>query len=282
MKDVPLFSDFLSFSNDDIAPNVPETLIYSVSGTRRSAALAGISPNGEEYAVWSRKEMLKCVQILFDHGVKNVLMPILTPSQFNESTRNYSEHLWRWIDWGLASEGAIDEFNRRGWYVNIPFADFMPELAFAKKRLAQLPSEDRPRLWVFVIPSHNAMMEWMLKMVQANPSMSDSEDVIRLLYGEDIVPASMYLDFGKPVVSPDLVPPFLAGVMHCYWSQKPGYSLTDGLFRSVLYDYLYLRKTWAKDKSNRPSQILDHADIWQSDRILGLGQELGPYWYPVS
>ncbi|MFT5193424.1 MAG: hypothetical protein ACI9EW_000979 [Cellvibrionaceae bacterium] len=279
----PTFQEFSSLLNSEVASNVPETVIYSVSGTRRSAVLAGISPNGDEYAAWSRQEMIRCLKIIFEHGVKNVVMPILTPSQFNETTDNYREHLWRWIDWGLVSDKALLEFSNLGWYVNIPFSEFVPELTNARERLSTLEErEGAPRLWIFVTPSHNQLMEWMLQKIQSSGPVANTNEAIKLIYGSFIPPAELYLDFGKPIVSPDLVPPFLGGVMNCYWSQQPGYSLSTESFRTILYDYLYLRKTWQKDKTGRSEQILDNRNDWKKMKVIGLGKKLGPYWYPVE
>ena len=279
----PSFEEFNALPKSHISAHVPETVIYNVSGSRRAAALIGKPTAGDGYLIWSHRQMIRCLKILFDHGVKNVLMPAVTPGLFKETTENYREHLWRWIDWGFASDETLAEFQELNWNVRIIFSEFIPELGHTHERLNQIEmKEGRPNLWVSVASSHNQMMEWMLQKIQLHGPVANTTDAIKLLYGADIPPAKLFLDFGKPIVSSDVVPPFLTGIMNCYWSQQPGYSLTCESFRKILYDYLYVRKTWQSDKSDRTVNVLNDKDQWEQLKIIGLGKKLGPYWYPID
>lgn len=137
-------------------------------------------------------------------------------------------------------------------------------------------------------------LDWLIGQQRADggwgdPSMPQTRDAPTLasilalyliLYGEDIPPASIYLDFSKPVVSPDLLPPYLIGVLHCYWSQQPGYSLDQEQLRTILYDFAYVRPTWQVDKTGRAEQVLAQRKVWEQRRIIGLGKRVGPFWYP--
>jgi len=80
---------------------------------------------------------------------------------------------------------------------------------------------------------------------------------------------------------PDLLPPALMGQVQCYWSQQPGYTLTETQLRTILYDYAYLRHTWQKEKLERAKEALVHRQAWEEGPILGLGIRLGPFWYPA-
>jgi hypothetical protein len=257
-------------------------MIYSVSGTRRSAALAGKYTRGEEYVRWSRERMMMCLDLIFSHGVEHIIMPVITPSQFNEATPSYREHLWQWLDGGLSGSEALAEYQARGWRVRIPFGDQLPRLQAASERVEAGTAEESSRcLWVFVVPEHNLLWECALARLQQTNAGSVDE-AVRLLYGADIPPATLYLDFGKPIASPDLLPPFLIGVLQCYWNQQPGYSLNERQFRTILYDYAYVRPTWQENKRGRAEKALEHRDTWNEERIIGLGRRLGPFWYPAS
>lgn len=273
---------FLAAPLAEVSAAAPESMIYSVSGTRRGAALAGRPDRGQEYVQWSREQMMACLDLIFDHGVRHVIMPVITPSQFMEATPAYREHLWDWLDEGLAGADAVIDYQARGWQVRIPFADSLPRLRKAGSRLAQeTTTDDGPYLWVFVISSHNLLWEQALaQLAQRSQPVRTASEAVRFLYGADIPPATLYLDFGKPVFSPDIAPPFLSGVMHCYWTQRPGYSLDEGQWRRILYDYAYARPTWKEDKQGRAEKALAHEEVWRQNLIIGLGRRLGPFWYP--
>lgn len=278
----PSLQAFLAAPAAEVAAVAPQSMIYSVSGTRRGAALAGKLDRGQEYVQWSRQRMLSCLDLIFGHGVRHVIMPVITPSQFMEATPAYREHLWDWLEDGLAGPQALAAYQARDWQVRIPLIQALPRLRQADARLAQQTTTERGRyLWAFVIPSHNLLWEQALARLAQEPGQArTAPEAVRLLYGAEIPPATLYLDFGKPVFSPDLAPPFLSGVMHCYWTQQPGYSLDQRQWRRILYDYAYTRPTWQEDKQGRAEQVLAHEEIWRQEHIVGLGRRLGPFWYP--
>lgn len=272
---------FLEASRADVARVAPRSMIYSVSGTRRSAALEGQLADGARYVQWSRERMMGCLELIFTHGVQHVIMPVITPSQFAEATPAYREHLWGWLDAGLAGEQALAEYARRGWRVRLPFYEALPPLRDAGARLARgTAGEGAPSLWAFVAPEHNFFWEQALS-TGVLAGAGTAAEARQLLYGADIPPATLCIDFGKPVISPDLAPPFLAGVMHAYWTQKPGYSLDEGQWRRILYDFAFVRPTWREDKQGRAEEALAHEAVWRQEVVLGLGRRMGPFWYPI-
>ena len=105
-------------------------------------------------------------------------------------------------------------------------------------------------------------------------------EAIHALYGEDVPLITLYLAFGKPTISADLLPPLLAGPVQCYWTQRPGYQLTTDELRLVLFDNAFLRKTWREDKTGRAEQAMATRAAWEQGPILGLGMRIGPFWYP--
>ncbi|MCB9431913.1 MAG: hypothetical protein H6668_07985 [Ardenticatenaceae bacterium] len=277
---MPSLEEFLTLPIEEVIPLAPQTMVYYVSGSRRGAALDGVGTSGEAYKHWASKEMMRCVSLLFDYGIKHLLMPMVTPGSFSEITSGYREFLWNWIDWGLAREEAIEFFIQQGWHVHIPFGEHIPELKNVIEQLkvtTQFPKKSS--LWIFIVPEQNILWEWALAKLQAKP-VTNTQAAVKLLYGEEIPLATLYLDFGKPIISSDLLPPFLIGKLESYWSQEPGYSLNDQLFRRILYDFAFIRKTWMEDKSGRAEQAIEYRNAWEGGVVLGLGERLGPFWYP--
>lgn len=284
MSDDPSVSleEFQEWPVEEIAKVAPATMIYSVSGSRRSAALTGHPTSGDAYFQWSHEQMMASLDMIFRHGIQHIIYPVVTPSQFNESTPEYREYLWNWLDWGLGGDEAMGHFKRNGWRVYIPFGEKFPRLKRASERLvATQGATGRHSMWFFIIPEHNLLWEWALAALSQSQAAT-IEEAIRFLYAEDIPPATLYLDFGKPIVTPDLLPPFLIGVLQCYWNQRPGYLTDQRQFRSILYDYAFNRPTWQSDKTGRAEEALAHREAWEKGPVIGMGKRIGPFWYPVG
>jgi hypothetical protein len=271
-------ADFVALPRTDVVRFTPQTIIYAAAGTRRQAALAGIDAGGEEYPRWSRLQMLAACQLLFDHGVRHIFTLLAGPGQFQE-VGNYGERLLAWLAWGVAGEEALADFRRLGWRVRLLCGDDLPQLHAARTQLERLGGDAARTLWLQVVSHVDAPWQWVLEA--ANRSQARTRQAaVRALYGEDVPLASLYLAFGKPVVAPELIPPLLAGAVQCYWTQRPGYSLTELELRRILYDYAFTRATWRADKTGRAEQVLEHAEAWRRGPLLGIGTRLGPFWYP--
>jgi hypothetical protein len=282
MEDQPLkFSDFLTIPSADLAALVPQTMIFAAGGTRRSAALAGISTSGNTYAQWAYDQMIACFELFFEHGVRHIITHAIIPSQYQEITQNYREQLLNWVDWVLAGPQAIEGYQKRGWKTRLMGAESLPDIMPIAKRLRENPAPmDAPTLWFTVTPDETSPWENLLAAVRRLEATTQVE-AIKAQFGEYIPPATLYIGSGKPGVFPAVVPPLLMGKMQCYWTQRPGFILERETIRAILYDYAYTRKTWRQDKSGRAEQVLKERDIWQQAPILGLGMRLGPFWYPA-
>ncbi len=280
---LPSLNDFLGASLAEIRPYAPDTFVYAASGTRRAAVLAGVPTAGDEFPKWSKRGLFQSIDLIFQHGVKHLIMPMLVPSQFRETTEGYQEHLWRWYVEGLTGPDSLDHYQRKDWRVRFALGEFIPQIQDAAECLkANTPPEATCTLWCFAVPDFYKVWEWVLQRTQESGSSSYSQ-AVKAVYGELIPPASIYLGTVKPLLSISQLPPLLlTDEVQCYWNLRPGYSLDQTQLRSILYDYAFLRKTWQKDKTGRAEQALVHRQIWERGDILGLGKRLGPFWYPDS
>jgi hypothetical protein len=278
---VPSLEEFLQLPIEEVRKVAPTTFIYAASGTRRAAALAGIPTQGDEYVRWSRQQLFRGIELLFNYGVRHLCMPMLGPSQFNEVTGKYQEYLWNWFANGLASPDALALYERSGWRVRIAFSQFIPQLREAGQKLRAATSQaSEHTLWCFAIPDYSLPLQWMLEAAHQAQAYTP-ETAVKALYGEVIPSAEVYLSTGKPLLSTLQLPPLLMrGILQGYWNQRPGYSLDDHQLRMLLYDYAYLRRTWKQDKTGRAEQALANRRTWERAPILGIGTRLGPFWYP--
>lgn len=269
--------EFLAAPQRDVRRVAPQAIVYAPSGTRRQAALAGIDSSSDAYAAWSRSQAMSSVQLLFDHGVRHVFTLLAGPGQFQE-VGNYRERMLEWIEWATASREALAEFRQNGWRVRLLCDDGVPQLERAQRVLAS--TQGAVTVWFQVISDREAPWRWMIDAIRRCHPHNRAE-LITAIYGEQVPLVELFIAFGKPTMAPELLPPLLADNVQCYWTQRPGYSLTETELRHILYDYAFLRQTWQADKTGRAEGALEHAAIWENGSILGLGQRLGAFWYPL-
>lgn len=276
----PTLAEFQAAPHADVARVAPACLVYAAAGTRRQAALAGLRSDSEAYARWSRVEMMRACQIIFEHGVRHIFTILATPGQFQEVGR-YRERLLDWIAWGVAGPEALADYVRLGWRARLIGVNELESLRSSAERLLALPAPSgAPTLWYWVVPDSDAPWRWLRDAITHTNGARAA--AIHALYGEVLPPASLYLSFGKPIVADYLLPPLLCECIHCYWTQRPGYALTQMELRTILYDYAFTRPTWQADKSQRGEAAVAQRAYWEQPLILGVGARLGPFWYPAN
>src|SRR5215216_6684222 len=157
----PSLEQFLTVPASEVARVMPETVVYITGGTRRSAVLAGISLQSDEYARWTRERMIACFELLFRFGARHIFTTMIRPGQFAEVGR-YRDRLLDWLDWGLAGPEALATYAQRGWRVRLLGADGLGQLGAAAKRLRQaMPGTGTPALWYYVVPEVESPWQWV-------------------------------------------------------------------------------------------------------------------------
>ncbi|WP_434390429.1 hypothetical protein [Melittangium boletus] len=276
----PTLDAFLAAPIEEVRRVAPPSLVWVVEGTRRSAALAGIDTRGDAYARWTLSRMNDCVGLFFDHGVRHLFAPLLSPSQFAEVTPRYREHLVDWVALLVRDPALLAPYQRHGWRLRLLGAESMPALRPLAEAFAAATPRGEHTLWCSVVSETGALWNELLGAVVRTGART-REAAIRALYGEDIPPAPVMIAFGKPMVSPEQVPPLMQGRMDCYFTQRPGFRLTARELRTVLHDHAFVRRTWRADKTGRAHEALGFRRAWEEGPMLGLGLRLGPFWYPV-
>jgi hypothetical protein len=276
----PSLEEFINAPIEQVLRVAPATAIYAAGGTRRSAALAGITPHTDEYANWLRGEMLSFMELLFSHGLRHVFAPTIISPNVVEFA-HYRERFLGWVVQNLVGAEALADYARRGWRVRMIGTEGIPELQTAAAELVRATPPDWSRtLWWVASPTPEAPWDAALDTVASAGARTRAE-AIRALYGEDIPLATLFISCGKPIAMYDLIPPLLVGKLQCYWVQRPGYQLDEHMIRSILYDYAYTRRIGeGVGSGERYAYIEAQHSTWETDAVLGLGQRLGPFWYP--
>lgn len=282
--DIPTLENFLEFPVEKVRPVVPASLIFAAGGTRRSAALSGMSR--ENYAPWALQRMLATCQKFYDYGVKHLIAPMSHPRMFQE--KGYvGENFISFMEQGLGGSKTREYYLEANWCVRmivaVPSAVNDPRVQRIQrlaKDLNQATPQTDTYMWYFVVPDYDSLWWWLIENLSAIQTPSTIGQAIRTLYGVDIPPTDLLISFGKPTISPDILPPLLWGVVQAYWTQQPSYLLNDDTLRKVFYDYAYLRNTYRVDKTGREEEALSNPTLWTHGPTIGLGKRMGPYWYP--
>lgn len=267
---IPTLEEFLAAPIDDVRAVAPPSLALAIGGTRRSAVLVGIDPSSEEYYAWAHRQMMNCLDKIFSFGVKNIFTIVIRAGQYAETGR-YRERLISWTEQGLARPELLEEYDRRGWRVRIIETESIPELKGAADRLvAATPAHWEHTVWW--LASAKLDSSWAATLSAAHRTGAKSQaELVRAQFGEDIPLVSMLIASGKPIFAPDILPPILVGQLDCYWLQKPGYSLDDDTLRRIFYSHAYPAGRDAADGADG-----------DDDDIIGVGQRVGGFWYPVG
>jgi hypothetical protein len=271
-------AEFLHADRETVARVMPQTVMFAAGGTRRDAVLSGVSlETPGELAAFSMHQFYDTVGRFFALGVRHIFALTVHSKQLYE-TGTYRDYV---VDGTRLAIGQLSYpyYAALGCRAKFIGVEDVPELAGLAEEMEARTGQNGPgTVWWLATASNDAV--WQRTIAAAQGARTRAE-IVRNYLGEDVPPAELFISFGKPFFSPEIMPPVLiGGETHCYFYQRPGYTLTDEEIRTILYDYAYLRKTWMPDKMARYAEVPGQREAWGHNQILGLGQRLGSFWYP--
>lgn len=277
-KHPPSLSEFMSAPRATVAAVAPATMVLATGGTRRDALLNGIDFDG--YFAWTMDQMLAAAQRIFDLGVRHLFVSIMRSTQFAEQGA-YGERLWAMARQILGDEDRIARIAAAGIQVRTFGASDAPLLGDILTRVEEATANGTAgTLWWTFAPTPQSPWQHALRAIVEARALTP-EAAIRAIYGTDIPPVGIYLAFGKPFLSAELIPPLLEGEAAAFWYQQPGYTpVTERLLRRVFYETAYMRRTWQTDKGARYGGVAAQRELWQRPLTLGLGRRVEHFWYP--
>lgn len=276
----PDLTTFLTAPEETVAAVAPATVMFAAGGTRRDAVLHGLAVDRYSAALahFSIQRFTDTAGRFFRLGVKNFIAITIRSSQLEERGP--------YRDFIIA--GARETIGRLGYplyrqlgcRVRLLGYEEIPELAELAAEMDAETGQNGPHtIWWLITRSNTAAWQQVLTAAQG---AHDFATVSQRIFGCPVPPVELFVSFGKPFVSPEIMPLALFGTdTHCYFYQRPGYYLSEVEVRSIIYDFAYLRQTWVADKTSRYSDVPDQRHIWLRSHILGLGQRIGPFWYPA-
>ena len=270
--------EFLHADREIVARVTPQTVMFAAGGTRRDAVLNGVSlETPGELAAFSMRQFYDTAERFFALGVRHIFALTVHSKQLYE-TGTYRDYVVGGTRLAIG-ELSYPYYAALGCRAKFIGAEDVPELAGLAEEMEARTGQNGPAtVWWLATGSNDAV--WQRTIAAAQGAQSRAE-MVRNYLGEDVPPAELFISFGKPFFSPEIMPlALIGGETHCYFYQRPGYILTNEEIRTILYDYAYLRKTWTPDKMARYIEVPGQHEAWERNPILGLGQRLGSFWYP--
>ncbi len=221
------------------------------------------------------------MDLVFRHGVRHIIAPAIASPNMTEFD-SYRQRFLRMVEYGLASPTMLEHYARLGWRVRMTGIESFPELQPAAATFVRAtPPSWSHTLWWTMTPTPEAPWSSVFDVIAQTGARTRAE-AIRAIYGEDIPPATLLVAIGKPVMIYDLLPPLLVGNLQCYWTQRPGYRLDQRMLRAIFYDYAYTRRGDSQRVTGvEYNRVTAQRAAWETDAVLGIGQRLGPFWYPL-
>jgi hypothetical protein len=175
----------------------------------------------------------------------------------------------------------IEDYQRHGWRVRLIALSSAPALSEAAAYIERATRDgDGPTLWLYVVSEYAAHFGELIRVIHHSGATTQQE-AIRAMYGVDVPPATLYIGFGRTMIGTSLTPPLLLGDnLHCYWTLRAGFAVTETMLRRIIYDYAYNRATWAVERSFRYADAAQQRILWDSDYVIGVGKRVGGFWYP--
>ena len=159
---------------------------------------------------------------------------------------------------GLTGAEALADYRRWNWRVRLVGTETWQTLQpLAQKLRAETADHSGPTVWFTVTVETESSWNQLFASLQGRV-VHNRQEAIRLMYGEDIPLAELFIAQGKPYLTTSILPPLLAGDLHCYWCQHLGYTWDEQTLRTILYDFAYLRNTAGKDKTGRAKEALKY------------------------
>lgn len=293
------FEDFLQLPTGEVASRVrasgQKVFVFPVNGTRRWFMLEHADKSKhdfiEAYMDLSIKNHVDLCAMLFDHGIEILLAPVFGRELMlrgDEYTRRVGiEGLVR-----TATDPAYRQFFEQH-NVRVRFyGDYLEMLTgtpyeYALNAMDQVMQATKyntgVRLFfgVFADDVTETVSRLSVQHYLAQGMVPDKETLIRIYYGEELPPVSVFIGFDKFSVFD--MPLLTTGQEDLYFSVSPSPYMTQHQLRAILYDHLYVRSTPEPDYTELAAEELAWLrDYYRKnkDHVFGVGKLKFNLWIP--
>jgi adenosine tuberculosinyltransferase len=292
--------DFLALPSEDVAGLVrqagPQVCVFPINGTRRWAWLEhgqelAASPDPmARYMELAGREYVRLFGLLFEHGIDTILSPIFGSELLERGEKYVRPVLESGMCQFVEAPIFLDFYHSRG--VRARFYGNLDRLAgtpcegirtIAEDLIRKTQDNDACRLLlgVFADEAVEQIARLTSAFYQKQHSVPGAADLVRLYYGEDVPPVTMFIGFDKPAVFD--YPLLGTGQESLYFTHAPSPYLEAHALRLILYDHLYTRQVsepgWESLGAAESSRLREYYRA-NKDAIQGVGRLAGDVWLP--
>ena len=277
----------------------PTTCGFVINGTRRWYMLEHHTKEEDfssEYLETINARTIEIIQMFFDHGISNIVMPIISPHILQKRSEAYSKMAKYALEQLTIHPQYLSFYENNniqvGFYGDLEScmdrtsADrFQANIRAIRKGYRS--GQERKLFWgIGGHDSTDAIARLSIEYYRTYGTVPDKEKLIQLYYGEAIAPLDIYISSSKPRVFD--IPLISNGRESLYFTVAPSPYLTPTQFRTILHDHIFHRKATQKnyvvDDSRREHNWRVLRDFYRhnQERTLGIGRrsEAG-VWLPL-
>jgi tuberculosinol/isotuberculosinol synthase len=291
------FDAFQNLKRSDVAEEVRRAkamvCAFPINGTRRWFLLEHPEVSEADYIELISRRHVELYQLLFEHGIDTLLVPIYEPVM-HERSEAYRR---QFVAQGLSAVATHPTFTHfyHDYQVRVRFYGDYGKI-FSKMEYANVldhfdqirenTRKYRQRRLFYGVSTRRALedvVELAIEDHSRQGTQLDRQALIAMYYGEPIPPVSFFITsgkfntFGMPLLETDDT--------SLYFTVAPSPYLTESQLRAILYDHLYSRRSPAK--ANYADMTTDEFDSMQDfyrtqrETTLGVGVIRNGTWFPL-
>ena len=263
----------------------PKVCVFPLNGTRRWFMLERAKPDEDfatAYLNAITTRLLEICQLLFEHGIETLLLPILSAHLFQARGDGYTKMTLEAISFLTDQPKFLDFYDSYavrvrfyGDYANYLSGTPHAHLLDSINTVTEKTSAHKGCRLFWGVCANDATETTAALAIQyykEHGAEPDKQALIQMYYGEDISPVDFFITAAKPRAFD--MPLVTNGREDLYFTAVPSPYLEECQLRDILYDHLYARR---KEATNY-QEILP--EDWENlrqhyaankNKILGVG-----------
>jgi hypothetical protein len=285
----PTIADWLAWPDERIAAAVQDrqlTVLFNDDGSRRHYLIhtghAAIT-DPDDYGTFSGRAHVAIYGMMYDHGVKRIITPMLFPDHFKRGERyiqmavDLNQRMLLNADFSRLYAIYGVQVRCYGDYATAPYGE---KIAAAVRDLAaHTPEGDRFLHFSYYAGSFSAQVA-----AQVAQGTAPQDDALReACFPPGLEKVDVLITAG-PLRVGHLLPPLLDAGTDIYSLSYLPLDLTRVGLRHILYDHLFLRSSDPPYAQYTPEDLAALKAYYAAEKgIAGLGHLVGPgVWHPYG
>lgn len=270
-----------------------QTCVFPINGTRRWFMLEHMPETPEAfwpaYMKLAGQRHIELYRMMFDHGIRYLLSPILGPDILDRESSYMIEMALPGIERLVKHPDFLDFYDQ--YEVRVHFYGdyrkyFKPELADLLDSISKRTQHHHKHhlfYGTFANDATETIAELSINYHNQHGKAPSKQTLVELYYGEAVPPVNLFIGFGK--FSAFDMPLVANGFEDLYFMTSPSPYLTEQGLRDILYDHIYSRQGEDEDYKALSQADRDEMRAFfqaNKDTTLGIGEKHSRwhFWLP--